>query len=1244
MARILDTLTGQVADVPDDVAALQVAKSDRYQDVTAGRVQVRTGQGERGDIALDDLPRARQWGYEPLNGAALEEERLQRLYGDAPVRAGAEGLARGASIGLSDQLFVSTGLATPEALRERADRHEVISGATEIAGTVLPALLPGGQYTLAGAAARGTTALGARVATSAAARSAVAGATEGVLYGVGSVLSQRAQERNGLTAEKAAAEIGLSALTGGAAGFAASRLESAAARRLLGRTDDAAAAQRAELGRLTAGDVVDGSIVDEAARPATLAAGRERLAELGDLVSPRAAAAVEDAIVVPPVAADDLAARASAAPTAPTSAEVATEAAEPVLTPKQVRRRILEQWADHIRSGKDWFETARKGRVNPMPASAPRRGGGVYEVPLEELDDVPAKVNRRSKPDPYAEPPENLLAPIKVIQGPTPTRSLADGNHRLAFARMRGDKTIRVWFDNDAAAAVRTNRPRGDNSVMGATAPMDFRPPPAAAVADDVVSPGSAAADDTIPPVADAPAGGGTPPPPGGAPPPPPGPPDDPFDPQRLIDSLATDAEKRAGKLNQVAEEAAAKHAGTIRRTLQAMGIDFPSPEKWVLKGLDLKSPEVKRLTNKGLIESAPRTLLADARFAAASKSRDDVAKLIKTKLDEGIEGINASVRRLDEVAAREDLFDAASLQARVQRELLDRLERGTVDERRAAERVRRDLDALLENAILPKPKVDVPDAPAPRAPTPIAERPRGEDGRWLPDPNRPAPARPGDEGVEFRPLTFEEIEDWKRRLDRSLKHDTQTTNVERDELRILRGILNSDQEERAARAAMRAPEGRALFDEFKDAKRLYAEMEELDKAATARIEQAGISNRFFSLTDNMAGLTGLSAGGGFNPVGLAFGAGFALLNKWGRERLPFILALQLRKLDGSPPTQSAARAFKTWMRETDEAAAKAAVQQAGGDMAKAAAAPKPFGEYTDALRRAAAMGERELWAAHTALSADEQYRATMEQAGLDFSATADARGTRSAEGQRRVDEAAQALDTKLDAAVNDAVSGTRKPVRTMTTDAALKRAEKLTKLAASPEALSEEVGQRLGGLAEDVPGAAEALAEVASRATSFLAAKAPKPPPAPLGLAALQQPWKPPASEVARFSRYVIAVEQPLSVLDDVGAGLVTSEGVEALSAVYPGLLGEMRQRLLEKVAARQQPLGYQQRMTLQRVLGSPLDASDTPAAIAVFQAAYAPKDEQGQPAPRSSEARATKRLESEFSPADRLANRGVA
>lgn len=1238
MARILDTLTGQVADVPDDVAALQVAKSDRYQDVTAGRVQVRTGQGERGDIALDDLGRAQQWGYEVLPGAALEEERLERLYGDAPVQAAAEGAARGATVGLYDQLAVSTGISTPEALRERAERNPVASGAGEVVGTIAPALLPGGQYTLAGAAARGTTALGARVATTAAARSAVAGAAEGVLYGVGSVLSQRAQERNGLTAEKAAAEVGLSALTGGFAGVAASRLESAAARRLLGRTDDAAAAQRAELGRLTAGDVVDGSIVDEAARPATLAAGRERLAELGDLVSPRAAA-VEDAIVVPPVGAADVAARAPIAPTA------ATEAAEPVLTPKQVRRRILEQWADHIRSGKDWFETARKGRVNPMPASAPRRGGGVYEVPLEELDDVPAKVNRRSKPDPYAEPPENLLAPIKVIQGPTPTRSLADGNHRLAFARMRGDKTIRVWFDNDAAAAVRTNRPRGDNTIEGATAPMDFRPPPAASVADDVVPPVSAATDDAVPPVADAPAGSGGAPPPGGTPPPPPpGPPDDPFDPQRLIDSLATDAEKRAGKLNQVAEEAAAKHAGTIRRTMQAMGIDFPTPEKWVLKGLDLKSPEVKRLTNKGLIESAPRTLLADARFAAASKSRDDVAKLIKTKLDEGIEGINASVRRLDEVAAREDLFDAAALQARVQRELLDRLERGTVDERRAAERVRRDLDALLENAIVTKPKADVPDAPAPRPSVPIAERPRGEDGRWLPDPNKPPPVRPGDEGVEFRPLTFQEIEDWKRRLDRSLKHDTQTTNVERDELRILRGILNSDQEERAARAAMRAPEGRALFDEFKDAKRLYAEMEELDKAATARIEQAGISNRFFSLTDNMAGLTGLSAGGGFNPVGLAFGAGFALLNKWGRERLPFILALQLRKLDDSPPTQSAARAFKGWMRETDEAATKAAVQEAGGDMAKAAAAPKPFGEYTDALRRAAAMGERELWAAHTALSVDEQYRATMEQAGLDFSATADARGTRSAEGQRRVEEAAQALDAKLDTAVNDAVSGTRKPVRTMTTDAALKRAEKLTKLAASPEALSEEVGQRLGGLAEDVPGAAEALAEVASRATSFLAAKAPKPPPAPLGLAALQQPWKPPASEVARFSRYVIAVEQPLSVLDDVGAGLVTSEAVEALGAVYPGLLGEMRERLLTKVAERTQPLAYQQRMTLQRVLGSPLDAADTPAAIAVFQAAYAPQDEQGQPAPRSSEARAAKRLESEFSPADRLANRGVA
>lgn len=95
MAQVLDTLTGRIAEVPDEVAASQVAKSERVQLVSKGRVQVRTPLGERGDIALEYLGKAGQWGYQALPGAALEEERLQREYGNAPAKAFAEGALRG---------------------------------------------------------------------------------------------------------------------------------------------------------------------------------------------------------------------------------------------------------------------------------------------------------------------------------------------------------------------------------------------------------------------------------------------------------------------------------------------------------------------------------------------------------------------------------------------------------------------------------------------------------------------------------------------------------------------------------------------------------------------------------------------------------------------------------------------------------------------------------------------------------------------------------------------------------------------------------------------------------------------------------------------------------------------------------------------------------------------------------------------------------------------------------------------
>lgn len=117
-----------------------------------------------------------------------------------------------------------------------------------------------------------------------------------------------------------------------------------------------------------------------------------------------------------------------------------------------------------------------------LPPANPnaRRTAGIYEVPLSELDDVPAAGAR--KPVAAAEVRRALdrgeeLPPVRVGQGPDGLRELEDGNHRLAAYRERGTPNVWAQFESDAAAQVNPNRARGTSIFDEAVAPIDSRPP-----------------------------------------------------------------------------------------------------------------------------------------------------------------------------------------------------------------------------------------------------------------------------------------------------------------------------------------------------------------------------------------------------------------------------------------------------------------------------------------------------------------------------------------------------------------------------------------------------------------------------------------------------------------------------------------------------------------------------------------------------------------------------------------------
>jgi hypothetical protein len=203
-----------------------------------GTVYVVDKNGRLATVPKENLEQALANGFRLESPEESSQRAQQEKYGGDPLRAGAQGVLRGATLGLSDPILEGLGVASPEELKGRKEANPNAALAGEVGGTLASSVLPGGPGKIVGRlgeAVEGAIAKeGAGLGTKLLAKGA-AGAVEGGVYGAGQAESDAALEGEDLKAEKLVAGIGFGALLGGtgnavlgAAGTGAKKVLSAA--------------------------------------------------------------------------------------------------------------------------------------------------------------------------------------------------------------------------------------------------------------------------------------------------------------------------------------------------------------------------------------------------------------------------------------------------------------------------------------------------------------------------------------------------------------------------------------------------------------------------------------------------------------------------------------------------------------------------------------------------------------------------------------------------------------------------------------------------------------------------------------------------------------------------------------------------------------------------------------------------------------------------------------------------------
>ena len=175
--------------------------------------------------------------------------------------------------------------------------------------------------------------------------------------------------------------------------------------------------------------------------------------------------------------------------------------------------------------------------------------------------------------------------------------------------------------------------------------------------------------------------------------------------------------------------------------------------------------------------------------------------------------------------------------------------------------------------------------------------------------------------------------------------------------------------------------------------------------------------------------------------------------------------------------------------------------------------------------------------------------------------------------------------------------------------DSFSQKTAQIKQLAEDPEALSSHISNHLHDLHDSLPTISQGLGNTITNAAQFLNSKIPQ---AKINLP-LSSKFKPSETQKDTFDRYFDAVSNPVDVLKEIKSGTLTSEHMDALSAVHPELLQDMRKKIIATAdPEKAKKLPYHIQKGLSMFLGTPLHESMLPAVALSNQAVFTANQQQ--------------------------------